>query len=63
VLYALLFSLIRSACLAHLILLDLVILRGRVSKLFANWSKTAVIDVIGFLSVSLGSSTVQLHIV
>jgi hypothetical protein len=26
-----------------------------------NWSKTAVIDVIGFLCVSLGSSTVQLH--
>jgi hypothetical protein len=26
-----------------------------------NRSKTAVIDAVGFLSVSLGSSTVQLH--
>jgi hypothetical protein len=36
-------------------------IRGRVSKHITNGSKTAVIDVIGFLCVSLGSSTVQLH--
>jgi hypothetical protein len=36
-------------------------LRGRVSKYVTNGSKTAVMDVIGFLCVSLGSSTVQLH--
>jgi hypothetical protein len=35
--------------------------RGRVSKQVTNGSKTAVMDVIGFLCVSLGSSTVQLH--
>jgi hypothetical protein len=33
----------------------------RVSKQVTDGSKTAVIDVIGFLFVSLGSSTVQLH--
>jgi hypothetical protein len=33
--------------------------RGRVSKQVTNGSKTAVMDVIGFLCVSLGSSTVQ----
>jgi hypothetical protein len=32
-----------------------------VSKYVTNGSKTAVMGVIGFLSVSLGSSTVQLH--
>jgi hypothetical protein len=32
-----------------------------VSKYVTDWSKTAVMDVIGFLCVSLGSSTVQLH--
>jgi hypothetical protein len=38
-------------------------LRGRVGKysLIANGSKAAIMDVIGFLCVSLGSSTVQLH--
>jgi hypothetical protein len=36
-------------------------LRGRVSKQVTNGSKTAVMDVIGFLCASLGSSTVQLH--
>jgi hypothetical protein len=35
--------------------------RGRVSKEITNGSKTAVIDVIGFVCASLGSSTVQLH--
>jgi hypothetical protein len=35
--------------------------RGRVSKQVTDGSKTAVIDVIGFLWLSLGSSTVQLH--
>jgi hypothetical protein len=33
---------------------------GRVSKQVTNGSKTAVMDVISFLYVSLGSSTVQL---
>jgi hypothetical protein len=32
-----------------------------VSKYATNGSKTAVMDVIGFLCVSLGSSTIQLH--
>jgi hypothetical protein len=36
-------------------------LRGRVSKYVTNGSKAAVMDVIGFLCVSLGSSTVQLQ--
>jgi hypothetical protein len=36
-------------------------IRGRVSKQVTNGSKTAAMDVIGFLCVSLGSSTVQLH--
>jgi hypothetical protein len=36
-------------------------LRRRVSKYVTNGSKTAVMDVIGFLCVSLGSSTVQFH--
>jgi hypothetical protein len=36
-------------------------LRGRVSKYVINGSKTAVMDVIGFLCNSLGSSTVQRH--
>jgi hypothetical protein len=36
-------------------------IRERVSKYVTNGSKTYVIDVIGFLCVSLGSSTVQLH--
>jgi hypothetical protein len=35
--------------------------RGRVSKYVTNGSKTAVIDVIGFLYISLGSSTIQLY--
>jgi hypothetical protein len=37
------------------------IIRGTVSEKVTNGSKTAVMDVIGFLCVSLGSSTVQLH--
>jgi hypothetical protein len=36
-------------------------LRGRVSTYVTNGSKTAVIDVIRFLCVSLGSSSDQLH--
>jgi hypothetical protein len=36
-------------------------IRGRVSKQVTNGSKTAVTDVLGFLCVSLGSSTIQLH--
>jgi hypothetical protein len=39
----------------------LLIIRGRVNKFVTNGSKTAVMDVIGFLCVSLGSNTVQLH--
>jgi hypothetical protein len=35
--------------------------RGGVSKYVTDESKTAVMDVIGFLYVSLGSSTAQLH--
>jgi hypothetical protein len=38
-----------------------LLLRGRVNKQITNGSKTAVMDVISFLCVSLGSSTVQLH--
>jgi hypothetical protein len=34
---------------------------GRVSKYVTNGSKTAVMDVIGLLCASLGSSTVLLH--
>jgi hypothetical protein len=40
---------------------DIGCLRGRVGKLVTNGSKTAVMDVTGFLCVSLGSSTLQLH--
>jgi hypothetical protein len=36
-------------------------IRGRVSKYVTNVSKTAVMDVICFLCLSLGSSTVHLH--
>jgi hypothetical protein len=36
-------------------------IRRRVSKQVTNGSKTAVMDVIGFLYVSLGSSPVQFH--
>jgi hypothetical protein len=36
-------------------------LQGRVSKKVTNGSKTAVMDILGFLRVSIGSSTVQLH--
>jgi hypothetical protein len=32
-----------------------------ISKLVTNGNKAAVMDVIGFLCVSLGTSTVQLH--
>jgi hypothetical protein len=35
--------------------------RGRVSKYVINGSKTALMDVIGFLCVSLCSSIIQLH--
>jgi hypothetical protein len=38
-----------------------MLIRGRDSKQVTDGSKTAVMDVIGFLCVSLGSSTVQLH--
>jgi hypothetical protein len=37
------------------------LIRGRVSKCVTNGSKTAVMDVIDFLFVSLGSGTVQLR--
>jgi hypothetical protein len=37
------------------------LIRGRVSKYVTKGSKTTVMDVIGFLCVLLGSSTVQLH--
>jgi hypothetical protein len=37
------------------------LLRGRASKYVTNGSETAVRDIIGFLCVSLGSSTVQIH--
>jgi hypothetical protein len=40
---------------------ELTYIRGRVSEQVTNGSKTAVIDVIGFLCVSLSSSTFQLH--
>jgi hypothetical protein len=33
----------------------------RISKQDTNGSKTAVMDAIGFLCLSLGSSTVELH--
>jgi hypothetical protein len=36
-------------------------IRGKISKYVTNGSKTAVMDVIVFLCVSLGSSTVQLR--
>jgi hypothetical protein len=36
-------------------------MQRKVSKQVANGNKTAVMDVIGFLCVSLDSSTVQLH--
>jgi microcystin-dependent protein len=39
----------------------LSVIRGRVSKQVTNGSEIAVMDVMGFLYVSLGSSTVQLH--
>jgi hypothetical protein len=35
--------------------------RARVSKYVTNGSKAALMDAIGFLSISLGSSTIQLH--
>jgi hypothetical protein len=41
-------------------LLDKII-QGRVSKYVTNGSKTAIINVLGFLCVSVGSSAVQLH--
>jgi hypothetical protein len=37
------------------------LIRGRDSKQVTDESKTTAMDVIGFLCVSLGSSTVQLH--
>jgi hypothetical protein len=36
-------------------------IRGRVSKQATNGNKAAVMDVIGFLCISLGSGTVKLH--
>jgi hypothetical protein len=38
-----------------------IILRGRVSKYATDEYQTALMDVISFLCVSLGSSKVQLH--
>jgi hypothetical protein len=38
-----------------------LLLRGRVSKKVTNVSWTAVMNLIWFICVSLGSSTVQLH--
>jgi hypothetical protein len=38
-----------------------MLILGRVSIWVTNGSKTALMDVIGFLCVSLGSSTVQRH--
>jgi hypothetical protein len=35
-------------------------IQGKISKWVTNGSKTAVMDVIDFLYISLGSSTVQL---
>jgi hypothetical protein len=46
-------------CITLTIVLQFI--RGRVSKQITNGSKTAVMDVLGFICVSLGSSTVQLH--
>jgi hypothetical protein len=47
---------------SHWMIPSRVILTTReVSEQGTNGSKAAVIDVIGFLCVSLGSSTVQLH--
>jgi hypothetical protein len=37
------------------------VILGRVSKYVTNKFKTSVMDVIGFLYVSLGSTRVQLH--
>jgi hypothetical protein len=36
-------------------------IQGGFSKWVTNGSKTTVMDIIGFLCVSLGSGTVQLH--
>jgi hypothetical protein len=36
-------------------------IRGRVSKLVTTESKTAVMDVIGFLCVSLSKNTIHLY--
>jgi hypothetical protein len=38
-----------------------VVIRGRVCKYVTNGSKTTVMNVTGFLRVSLGSSTIQFH--
>jgi hypothetical protein len=38
-----------------------IVIQRRPSKLATNRSKTAVMDVIGSLCISLGTSTVQLH--
>jgi hypothetical protein len=40
---------------------SLSIRQGRVSKYVTDGSKTAVMDIIGFLCVSLDGSTVELH--
>jgi hypothetical protein len=53
--YILLWLIYSISCLSY------SAVRARVSKQVTNGSKTAVIDVIGFLCVPLGSSTVQLH--
>jgi hypothetical protein len=45
----------------HTLLGLITLIRGRVRKQVTNGSITAKMDIIGFLCVSLGSSTVQLH--
>jgi hypothetical protein len=37
------------------------VILGKVSKWMTNGNKTAVMDVIDFLCVSLGNSTFQIH--
>jgi hypothetical protein len=48
-------------CYVTTLLAFTLALRGRVSKYVTNGIRTAVMDAIGFLCVSLVSSTVQLH--
>jgi hypothetical protein len=48
-------------CSDKKILVSFLCERVHVSKHVTSGSKTAVMDVIGFICVSLGSGTVQLH--